>query len=223
MTRGHAKGRAGVILAALGLLFLGAGVAGVAAAATSGSAAPARLTIALQPLDQVDPEAIALVRSALEEAYRAGIVVLDPAPHPTSAWYAPRKRWRAGAILDWLRPRLPDGVDRIVALTASDISVPKPPHTDWGICGYGDISGPAAVVSTWRVGRKLGEGTRAERAERYRRRLRGLAAHEVGHTLGLHHCPRRGCTMEDARGSVKTFDHWTGRLCDDCRERLGRE
>ncbi len=45
--------------------------------------------------------------------------------------------------------------------------------------------------------------------------------HEVGHTLGLEHCPDTRCLMTDARGRVSTVDHTTGHLCASCRRRLG--
>ena len=37
-----------------------------------------------------------------------------------------------------------------------------------------------------------------------RERLWKVAIHELGHTLGLPHCPNNGCLMQDAHGTVKT-------------------
>jgi archaemetzincin len=60
---------------------------------------------------------------------------------------------------------------------------------------------------------------RASGPEHARVRLAKTAVHEIGHTLGLAHCPRRGCLMEDAEGSVLTSDREFD-LCADCRARL---
>jgi archaemetzincin len=43
--------------------------------------------------------------------------------------------------------------------------------------------------------------------------------HEIGHTLGLPHCPVKGCLMEDAEGAVATTDGEHD-LCPACRARL---
>jgi len=43
--------------------------------------------------------------------------------------------------------------------------------------------------------------------------------HEVGHTLGLPHCPTAGCLMQDARGSVRVCDSAYD-LCIHCRNQL---
>ena len=51
--------------------------------------------------------------------------------------------------------------------------------------------------------------------------LKQVVMHEIGHTLGLDHCPNYGCLMEDARGTVLTVDREYD-LCGDCRQRLVR-
>jgi archaemetzincin len=176
--------------------------------------------VALMPLGELSTADVGLASASLSRTYGWIVDVLPAQDPPAAAWYAARKRYRAEKILDWLRPQLPAGDDRIVALTAFDISTTKPPRADWGICGLADIGAAAAVVSTFRLRSKMGAATPAERPARYEQRLRDLAAHEFGHQLGLEHCPNRGCLMEDAKGTVTTFDRSTGELCTDCRAAL---
>ena len=102
---------------------------------------------------------------------------------------------------------------RVVGLTASDISTTKRRHKDWGIFGLGTIGGPTCVVSRYRLG--------AGRASRKKRnvRLAKVALHELGHTLGLEHCPEVGCLMEDGKGTIRTVDRETD-FCPACRGRM---
>ena len=48
-------------------------------------------------------------------------------------------------------------------------------------------------------------------------RLAKVAVHEIEHTLGLPHCPTRGCLMEDAEGKVVTVDRERN-FCAHCRQ-----
>jgi len=181
---------------------------------------PREWTLAIQPLGEVDGESLETVENIIRDAYGWHVVRLEPQPHPEEAWYEPRKRWRAEIILDWLGPRLPEDADRIMAVTRKDISTTKGDIYDWGICGLAEMGGPASVVSTYRIKKKMGKIGKKERKAKYLQRLRDLSAHEFGHTLGLPHCPNVGCIMEDAKGTVLTFDGSSGRLCDECLEKL---
>ncbi len=51
-------------------------------------------------------------------------------------------------------------------------------------------------------------------------RLVKVVNHELGHTLGLPHCPSAGCLMEDAKGTIVTVDNETGAFCDGCKKKL---
>jgi archaemetzincin len=171
--------------------------------------------IFLQPLGGGVPDAeLALVRRALEAVFSEPVEVLANVELPKHAYYAPRSRYRAEKLLDFLRPRLPDGGRRIAGITAVDISTTKPPHDDWGILGLATLDGSACVLSTFRCRR------RAKSVAQAQVRFAKTAVHELGHTFGLEHCPHRGCLMEDGGGSVLTTDRERD-LCASCRAGLG--
>lgn len=198
-------------------------IAGDPAPPEAGPAAdphPAAHTLALLPFEDVDQQAIDTVEGAIEHAYGWEVTVMPSADLPQSAWYKPRKRHRAEKILDHLHTLVPEGADGIMGLTRKDISTTKGDVVDWGICGLAESPGIASVVSTFRIKKKLGKGTAQKKKKKYLRRLVDLATHEFGHTLGLPHCPTTGCVMEDAKGTVLTFNHSTGELCESCAKKL---
>jgi archaemetzincin len=170
--------------------------------------------IFLQPLGTGVPDAeLSLVRRALEAVFSEPVSVLSTVALPKHAYYAPRSRYRAEKLLEFLRAKLPEGGLRVAGITAADISTTKPPHEDWGILGLATIDGSACVLSTFRCRR------RAKNAEHARIRFAKTALHELGHTFGLDHCPNPGCLMEDGGGSVLTTDRERD-LCASCRQHV---
>jgi archaemetzincin len=178
------------------------------------AAAAEKRVIYLQPLGAELPDAdVAIVKTALIELYALEVAVLPRAELPRAAWYPPRRRWRAEKLLVFLRGQLPPDCVRVLGLTAADISTTKGKIEDWGVLGLGEDPGVAGVISTFRCHK------RARNDQHARERLAKVAVHEIGHTLGLDHCPVRGCIMEDAEGSVLTSDREYD-LCPRCRAQL---
>jgi archaemetzincin len=174
--------------------------------------APPRLVVLPLGSDLADPD-IDFVRRCLEAFYDFRIDVLDRRSLPKSAYYAPRKRYRADRLLDFLDAEAPADAARIVGLTAVDISTTKGSIHDWGVLGLATLDGRVGVLSSFRCGR--GVKTAHEALVRFGK----VAVHEVGHTLGLSHCPVVACLMEDAKGTVMTTDREYD-LCPQCRTRL---
>ena len=165
----------------------------------------------MQPLgDALPDEDVALVITALGALLGLQPKLLSRAALPAAAYYPPRRRYRAEKLLDFLDEQLPaDGV-RILGLTGVDISTTKGNVFDWGVLGLGRLDGASSVISAFRCRMK------ARGAAHARVRLAKVAVHEAGHTLGLDHCPNRGCLMEDAEGRVATCDREYD-FCARCR------
>ncbi|MEM7038651.1 MAG: hypothetical protein AAF570_16820, partial [Bacteroidota bacterium] len=108
----------------------------------------------------------------------------------------------------------PDSVAFIMGLTHKDISTTKGKYKDWGILGLGQLPGPSCVVSTFRLGRK------ARNKRHIRQRLARVARHELGHNLGLPHCPAEACFMRDAEGKLATVDEEGDLLCGASRAKV---
>jgi archaemetzincin len=181
-------------------------------------ATPARAAdqiVWLQPLGaELPAEDVAMVKAALVGIYALDVRILPVKPLPQAAWYPPRRRWRAEKILEYLTSLQPAEGGFMLGLTAADISTTKGKVTDWGVLGLGNlgdgVGGTTAVISTFRCHKKAKSELHA------RQRLAKTAAHEIGHTLGLEHCPTVGCLMEDAQGQVTTSDREHD-LCARCR------
>lgn len=179
-----------------------------------GLATAAPQVVAIQPLGKVRDSDVATVKAGLEGLFAVTVVILPEKPLPKAAWYKPRDRYKADALLDALAEGKPANCDRVLGLTARDISVTNDEGNDWGIFGLGRLGGSACVVSTSRL--------RAGKADekRFSDRLVKVVNHELGHTFGVDHCPEKGCLMQAAEGKIATVDAESGKPCAACASRL---
>jgi len=153
--------------------------------------------VVVVPLGNVDPALVKFVADSLTRRFFFDVRLHEPVPHPEAAWYAPRKRWRAEKILDALDHLDVGDAWRIVAITEQPISTTKGPVYDWGIAGLGSMGGKSCVFTSY-LFRKL----KKKEPDTYQRYMDNLVIHEMGHTLGLDHCPLERCIMADAKGNA---------------------
>jgi archaemetzincin len=184
------------------------------ARAEGATGAHTQARLVLLPLgDQLPASDVDFVRLCMQAFYNFQVDVLEGSELPKAAYYAPRKRYRAELLLDHLERVAPANAVRVLGLTAVDISTTRGSVPDWGILGLATVDGRVGVLSKYRCRR----GAKTDIAALHR--FGKTAVHELGHTLGLNHCPQLGCLMEDARGTVFTTDREYD-LCAKCRARL---
>lgn len=172
------------------------------------------IVIALQPIGGITNTTVEIVKKGIVAVYRVKVIVLPTKKLPESAYYKPRRRYCADALLEHLNSTTDKRFTRILGLTDRDISATKGEHYDWGIFGYGTLGGRPCIVSTHRLRR--GNASRVL----FMNRLIKVVNHELGHTFGLDHCPVAGCLMQDGKGSIRTIDSESGDFCPQCREGL---
>lgn len=171
--------------------------------------------VVILPLGSVEREYLDEVASAIQARVDVRVRFDPPRALPKSAFYEPRKRYRAEKLIDFVQSDFPQDAWKVVAVTQAEISTTKGAIQDWGIAGLGLIGGQTCVLST-HIYQKHSKTKAA-----LLRRLDDLAVHEFGHTLGLEHCPTDGCVMRDAKGNaIKSADTSTLRYCDRCRGSL---
>lgn len=179
--------------------------------------------VGIQPFGKIDQEEIDSVKAAVERMYDFEVVALDRVELPKMSYTEIRyPRYRADSLVKWISEHVPDTVDMVLGLTNQDISItkykddsktaikePTWQYIDYGIFGLGRVNGEACIVSSNRLHKGVS-------SKMFYKRLTRISCHEVGHVLGLHHCPEENCLMNDANETIKTIDKSTGNLCKKC-------
>lgn len=182
------------------------------------------IRVGIQPYDNFDSKLVDSVYKSLKESYDFDFVILPKRAIPKRAFVNIKSpRYRADSLLLDLRRNINDSLDYILGLTNRDISTtkrnrdgeikePKFKYSDWGIFGLGYRPGPTCVVSIYRL--------KNNNSSLFMSRLKKVCTHELGHNLGLKHCPNYKCVMMDAAETIKTIDLVNFELCNDCLEEI---
>ena len=167
------------------------------APATLDATTPAGLRVVVVPIDEVAPDLVEFVAESVRRRYTFEVMTLPAVPPAATAWYPPRKRWRAERLLDQLDALEVGDAIRVIGLTEQPISTTKGKIFDWGIAGLGSLPGKSCVLTAY-----LFRGLKKKDRPHYLRYMENLVLHELGHTLGVPHCPLDRCIMADAKGNA---------------------
>jgi archaemetzincin len=164
--------------------------------------------IIVQPYDDMPKALNQKIVAQLQEIFPE-VSLQASIPLPTTAYYAPRNRYRADSLIRILRRSINKN-EVIIGLTTKDISTTKGANKDWGVMGLAYTPGNACVVSSYRLHR-----------DKLYHQFYKVCVHELGHTAGLPHCPEKTCFMRDAEGG-NPIDEETA-FCKKCTQYLIRK
>ena len=179
-----------------------------------------KVNIGLQVIDQFDKESLQYLQEELKTFFGCEVILLHPIQLPNSFINLEKgRRYCADSVLRFLNKIRPDSVEYILALSHTDIftskkdeagkiKLPYEKYKVWGILGLGFLPGHTCVISDFRMN--------TENSVKYKHRLRTVAIHEIGHNLGLSHCPSPGCIMSDANEKISTVDVSGKYYCTNC-------
>ena len=182
-------------------------------------------TIVLQPLNGYDPVTLGFLQKDLQQFYQKRVLILPSKDMPPEFIDQSKgKRYAAHKVIRWLTTGKADSVIAVAGLTSEDIFTtkkdangevkkPESKYAVWGIFGLGYCPGDACVISDHRL--------KTADTEQFRRRLRTVVIHEIGHNLGLPHCSNKGCIMSDAHEKLSTVDSRSVAYCTACSEKAG--
>lgn len=164
------------------------------------------MRVALLPLGDVAGDMLAALCGTLA-ASGIACTMRAACSLPPEAFVASEDRWDAERVLQDL-PRLPS--ETLVAVTAEDLFVEGLNF----VFGLADTVGGVALVSVARL--------RSRDPAVTQRRLLKEVVHELGHTLGIAHCPDKACVMHFSN-RLEDTDAKGVAFCAACEDRLPKE
>lgn len=172
--------------------------------------------IALQPFDNYDESILTDLAFDLRNFYNRQTIILKPVAIPYHFYDTILWQCSADSLIMFLSALRNDSITEVIGFTHSAIFTIKKngvmPSYDENIFGLGHQPGNVCVVSDWKF------------CSTYRslcyRRLRKVTIHEIGHNLGLSHCPDEKCIMSEKNGNTITLDKNGDDYCQKCRNIL---
>ncbi len=181
-------------------------------------------TVGIQPYENFSEKMTDSIVQVIRSVYNLKVAVLPIQKLPQKAFINQKSpRYRADSLIQFQKIKQSDTIDYILGLTHKDISttkrdgngnIKKPlyKYEDWGVMGLAYCPGTSGIVSTFRLQHK--------NPKVHMLRVKKIAIHELGHNLGLPHCPNKKCVMTDAVESIATIDNAELALCSDCKRKI---
>jgi archaemetzincin len=160
------------------------------------------MRIGILSVGQVPREVLLELVQALPKIFpeTACSVIKEPLPIPADAFVKKRNQYNSSVILNQIRVFAAGnaGFDRVLGVIDVDVFASGLNY----VFGEAYMLGKAALISLWRLkpdfyGETAGSDVFVSRALKE-------AVHELGHTLGLHHCEKGFCVMHFSNSILDT-------------------
>lgn len=169
--------------------------------------------IHLLPVGKVDPSLLQSLGAAIPQCLPFDCEVVPAELNPAAAYHGERQQYHSSQILERMQTPAGSRVWRLLGVTGVDLYIPIMKY----VFGEAQMGGPCALVSFHRLRQEF-YGLKPD-FELLSQRLLKESVHELGHTLGLSHCPDYLCAMASAH-SVERIDLRENSLCESCRSQV---
>lgn len=168
------------------------------------------MEISILPLGKIEDIILNQIKKEIAITYNLRVKILKPMEIPKHTYNPIRKQFLASKIIEFLEKNLKG---RILAVTDKDIYAKGLNF----IFGQAQFRGRIAIISTHRLNplfyKQFDQKLLIERAVKE-------AIHEIGHNLGLDHCPNPKCVMNFSN-TIFDVDKKGKNLCNMCKIQLG--
>ncbi len=173
-------------------------------------------TLFLLPIGPVDSVLLEHLRTELPKSLRVLCQILPYHLDPTPAYHAERQQFHSSELLQKMMRLVRPNDWRYLAVTSVDLYIPILKY----VFGEAQLGGPCAVVSSFRLRQEFYGLDRDDAL--LQQRLLKECVHELGHTLGLHHCEDYQCAMASSH-AVEWIDLRDKTLCEACHRKVDPE
>jgi archaemetzincin len=171
------------------------------------------MRVGILQVGQVAHEVLVALELGLRRTYPETTcsIIKQPLPIPQNAFEKKRNQYNSNVILNEVKVFVTKNADFHCALGVVDKDIFTTGLNY--VFGEAYTPGNAALISLWRLKPEFYK----DKPDIALYALRALkeSIHEVGHTLGVKHCPRSLCVMHFSNSIFET-DKKQSLLCDEC-------